>query len=46
LPHGYGTFNGKDKYEGNFSNGLKFGTGEEVFNNGDKYNGEYVNGVP
>jgi hypothetical protein len=39
LPHGYGMYVSKDKYEGTFSNGLKFGFGEEEFGNGDKYVG-------
>ena len=39
LPHGAGTYLGKDRYEGNFLNGLKFGFGEENFSNGDKYIG-------
>jgi hypothetical protein len=28
LPHGFGVYLGKDKYEGSFSNGLKYGFGE------------------
>lgn len=28
LPHGTGVYIGKDRYEGNFLNGLKFGFGE------------------
>ena len=39
LPHGTGIYIGKDKYEGNFLNGLKFGFGEETFSNSDKYIG-------
>lgn len=41
LPHGTGIYISQDKYEGSFSNGLKFGYGEETFSNGDKYIGTY-----
>ena len=42
LPHGSGVYLGKDRYEGNFLNGLKFGFGEETFSNGDKYVGNQL----
>lgn len=44
MPHGAGIYIGsghEEKYEGSFSNGLKYGFGDEAFGNGDKYAGKY-----
>jgi hypothetical protein len=39
LPHGLGVYSSQDNYKGTFSNGLKYGLGEEHFANGDRYIG-------
>jgi len=44
---GYGVHtwnNGKSRYEGEFKNFLKHGSGVEKFENGDRYEGHYQNG--
>ena len=45
LPHGEGKYLSSDYYVGQFCNGMKYGSGEEIFQNGDRYTGDYINGV-